>query len=120
MAAHPERDTFDLDELVAAIEAASTCAAACGTCADSCLQEGMVDCARSDLDCADVCRATAAVLSRPGPSGDGWRSLVETCITMCTECAEECASHDDAHCQACAEACRACAEACRALLAVAD
>lgn len=118
--AHPRRDTFDLDELVAAIEAATTCAAVCSVCADADLEEGMVDCARCCLDCADVCRTTAAILARPGPSGHLWRAQLETCVTACDQCAAECADHGAGHCVACAEACRACAEACRALLAVAD
>ncbi len=118
--AHPQRDSFDLDELVAAIEALSTCAAVCGACADADLEEGMLDCARSCLDCADICRATAAVLSRPGPSGEAWRRQLEACVAACDECASECEGHDAGHCQACAEACRTCAEACRALLGIAD
>lgn len=118
--AHPQRDTFDLDELVAAIEAASNCAAICSVCADADLDEGMVDCARTCLDCADVCRTTAAILSRPAPSGALWRAQLETCVTACEECAAECDNHGADHCMACATACRACADACRALLAVAD
>lgn len=120
LAAHPRHDTFDLDELVAAIEAANTCAAVCSVCSDADLDDGMLDCARTCLDCADVCRTTAAILSRPAPSGALWRRQLEVCALACDECADECEEHDAGHCQACAEACRACAEACRALLAVAD
>lgn len=117
--AHPQRDTFDLDHLVAAIEALHACAATCGACADADLEEGMVDCARSCLDCADICRATAAVLSRPGPSGAAWQRQVEACIAACDECGADCEQHDAGHCQACAQACADCAQACRALLSVA-
>lgn len=120
LAAHPQRDTFDLDELVAAIEAANTCAAVCSVCADADIEEGMVHCARSCLDCADVCRTTAAILSRPAPSGELWRIQLETCIAACEECAADCDQHDAGHCTACAQACRDCADACRALLAAAD
>lgn len=117
---HPDRDTFDLDELVSAIEAINECAASCGGCADACIGEGMLECARTCLDCADVCRATAAILARPAPSGAIWRTQLEACAAACDECAAECASHDDDHCQACAASCRACAEACRTLLSVAS
>ncbi len=119
---HPSRDTIHLDELVAAIEAASACADNCSACADACIPEGgeMADCIRTCRDCEDVCRATAAILSRPAPAVKAWTKLVEACIAICDECADECGSHDNGHCRECAKACRACADACRALLKAAE
>ncbi|WP_341252463.1 four-helix bundle copper-binding protein [Euzebya pacifica] len=121
---HPSRDTFDLDELAAAIDAALRCAQTCATCADACLHgddpASMVTCIDLDTQCAAICRTTAEVLSRPGPNGDSWREIVKACIATCRECAAECGSHDHDHCRMCAEACTACADACEALLAVAS
>ena len=120
---HPDRRTFDLAELEAAIGACLDCTAACTTCADTDLARdpaAMRDCIRRCLDCADVCAVTARVLARPSPSGDAWEQVVLACIAQCDECADECGRHDHVCCQTCAEACRACAAACRALLAVAD
>lgn len=110
---------LDLPELVAAIEAALDCAAHCSACADACLDEDgdMRRCIRLDLDCAEICKTTATILSRPGPSGDAWRSMLEACRDACRECAEECEKHDHDHCRACAEACRRCEKACSDLLA---
>lgn len=123
---HPKRDTFDLDRLRAAIDAASACANTCATCSDSCLHEddpkAMTRCIDLCTQCAAICRTTAEVLSRPGPNGDSWRAIVRACIEVCRECAEECdqhAGHHD-HCRVCAEECRRCAEACQALLDVAE
>lgn len=120
LSTHPSKDTFDLPELRAAIDALNTCASSCGTCADACLHgdhvEHMVRCIDLDNQCAAICRATAEILSRPGPNGDSWRTVVEACIAVCRECAEECAQHDHEHCQICAADCRACADACQALL----
>jgi ferredoxin len=62
--------TFDVDDavLAAAIDALSDCAQACTADVDADLSEQnlaeMVTCIRLCLDCADVCTATAAVLSR--------------------------------------------------------
>lgn len=124
LSTHPDHETFDLPELRAALDALAACAAACGTCSDSCLHgdhaAAMVRCIDLCTQCQVVCSATAQVLSRPGPNGDSWRAVVQACAAVCRECAEECVSHEMDHCQLCAEACRACAEACEALLAVAS
>ena len=52
--------------LAEALEASAACATICSSCADACLAEESVadlrDCIRTDLDCADVCAATAALL----------------------------------------------------------
>ncbi len=121
---HPDKSTFDLHELSRAIQACLDCAAACSTCADACIsEEGVADmrtCIRLDLDCADICVATAKILARPSPGSDTWRKLVETCARACRECAEECERHvAHKHCQQCAQICRECEAACQQLLTAA-
>lgn len=102
-------------------DALTTCYQACNACADACLSEDMLDklrqCIRSDLDCADICQATAAIVSRQtGANPEVVRQAVAACETACRLCAEECEKHADMHehCRICAEACRACEDACRA------
>lgn len=118
---HPKRDTFDQVELARCIEACQAAAAASSLCADACLVEpnvaDMRRCIQTDLDCATICLATAQILSRPSPSGDVWRKMVETCVRSCMECAVECEKHlRSKHCMTCANACRACEMACQQLL----
>jgi hypothetical protein len=113
-------DDLNVDALAAVIEAAGDCAAHCYACADACLEEGdpaLARCIRSDLDCADICATTAAVLARAGRSGAPWVEQVRVCLEACRACAEECEQHDHDHCRVCAEACRRCEEACSKLLA---
>jgi hypothetical protein len=115
-------DDLNTDQLVAVIEAATDCAAHCSACADACLEEGdpsMTRCIRGDLDCADICAATAKVVGRAGASGAPWLEQVRVCAEACANCAEECEKHADHHdhCRVCAEACRRCEQACRELLA---
>ena len=89
-----------------------------------CLAENSVadlrSCITHNANCADVCTATAAVLSRQtGYDADVTRGVLEACVTACTACGDECAHHGEMgmeHCRVCAEACRRCADACRALL----
>lgn len=122
---HPSRETFDTVELATAIEACQEAAALSRICADACLHEddiaSMRRCIQLDLDCATICTATAQILSRPGPAGDVWRRMVETCARACAESAAECEKHDRSkHCMECANACRRCEMACQQLLAVAS
>lgn len=122
LADHPARDTFDLPELLRAINACQACAALCNVCADSDLArdpEGMRDCIRHCLDCSTICAATAEILSRPAPTGDAWEAVVKACILACMECAQECGGHDHVSCQSCAAACRECEQALQQLLAAA-
>ncbi|MEV4481449.1 hypothetical protein [Micromonospora coxensis] len=80
----------------------------------------LTTCVRTNLDCADVCGATAWVLSRhTGYDANISRTLLEACATACKSCGDECAGHADKHehCRICADACRACERACRDLLA---
>lgn len=123
LADHPQRDTFDLHELLRAIEACQACAVQCNLCADSDLARdagAMRDCIQKCLDCATICQATASVLSRPSPSGDAWAAQVRACILACQECAVECESHDAVCCTSCAEACRECERALQQLMAAAS
>jgi uncharacterized membrane protein len=121
---HPAEFTVDRTALAATIDALLACAEACTVCADACLSEESVadlrTCVRTDLDCADVCAATARVLSRQAGSDPAvTRALLEACATVCRTCGDECASHAEMHdhCRVCAQACRSCEQACRDLLA---
>lgn len=120
LADHPARPSLDFPELNRAIEAMSACATTCSVCADSHLGENaaaMADCIRHCLRCADLCSATARILSRPTLGGHAWERVVAACAAVCAECAAECERHDHATCRECAAACRACERACQALLA---
>jgi len=114
--------SVDVALLAAAIDAISDCAQACIADTDADLGEQdvteMVRCIRLCLDCADVCAATAGVISRPaGYDADVVRPLVQACAAICKSCGDECERHAHMrHCQVCAEACRRCEQACRELL----
>lgn len=74
----------------------------------------MVPCIRTDRACAEMCTATANLLSmRADPATD----MVKLCREICERCAEECEKHTHDHCVECAKVCRSCAEACRAYAA---
>ncbi|MDX3229246.1 four-helix bundle copper-binding protein [Streptomyces sp. ME19-01-6] len=114
----------DREAMAKCIEECIACAQACTACADACLSEGMVGeltkCIRTDMDCADICNTTGAVLSRhTGYDANITRAIVQACATACKACADECESHADMHehCRVCAEACRRCEQACNGLLA---
>ncbi|MFD5036101.1 four-helix bundle copper-binding protein [Streptomyces sp. NPDC058378] len=123
--AHPAaQDDVHRTELIRCIEECIACAQACTACADACLSEemvaGLTKCIRTDADCADICRTTAAVLSRrTGYDVTVARAVLLACATTCKVCGDECASHADQHdhCQVCADACRRCEQACNDLLA---
>ncbi|RBY83275.1 four-helix bundle copper-binding protein [Blastococcus sp. TF02A-26] len=125
LATHPHAQSGpDADLLAACIDACLQCAEACTACADACLAEEMVadlrHCIRTDLDCSDVCAATARVLTRrAGHDSTVARAVLEACATACRSCGDECAQHAEMHehCRVCAEACRRCEQACRDLLA---
>jgi CxxC motif-containing protein (DUF1111 family) len=111
--------------LARCIEACSQCDQACAACADACLSEqgeveSLVKCIRLNLDCADICAATARVVSRQTEyDANVTRSQLEACIAGCTSCANECELHAQRgmeHCRVCAEQCRICEQACNELL----
>jgi hypothetical protein len=108
--------------LAAAIDAISDCTQACIADTDADLSEQnlteMVRCIRLCVDCADVCAATGAVLSRPaGYDAEVARPLLQACVAICNSCGDECERHArmHEHCRVCAEACRRCEQACRQL-----
>lgn len=100
------------------LDALNRCVAACEHCATSCLAEEhvqhMAGCIRLDRDCADICALTARLVARGSVHA---RHIMKECIEVCQLCQNECAKHNDDHCQQCAAACKACADACRAYLA---
>lgn len=119
---HPDR-ALDADALVACIQAAHHCVAACTACADACLAEddvaSMRSCIRRDLDCADIASTTASVLSRQVAMDLGLvRVVLEACAVAAKRCAVECELHADMHdhCRACAQACTTLYTASRTLL----
>lgn len=123
IAAHPDvRGTVN-KALIAAIDEMYACAQACTSCADGCLAEQRVaelrQCIRLNLDCADVCAATATLaIRRTGSDEEVVRKMFDACITACRLCGEECqrhASHHE-HCRICAAACRQCEAACQEAL----
>lgn len=124
MEAHPATINADRQLLAECVAACVGCAQACTACADACLSEDMVAgltrCIRTDLDCADICDATARVVSRhTGYDANLTRAVLQACAQACRSCGDECARHADMHehCRLCAEACRGCEEACHRLLA---
>ncbi|GAA1111024.1 four-helix bundle copper-binding protein [Nocardiopsis exhalans] len=121
--AHPDDPEGVGEKVRAAVEACGLCAQVCVVCADACMREGevaeLVSCARSDLDCADVCETTQRVLVRRTAEEDGFvTSVLEACAQACDRCAAECEEHAQAHehCRVCAQVCRECARACRDLV----
>jgi hypothetical protein len=89
------------------------CAAACEYCMDSCLGEedvrSMIDCIRTDRDCARMCTFVAGLVASNSPLAP---RMLSECEQMCIICAEECEKHKMDHCQDCARECRECAELC--------
>lgn len=113
----------DTAMLARAIEETVNCAAICSICADACLLEEnrreLIACIKLDLDCADVCRTAAAILSRPTrPGPQPMQAILAACTEACRVCAEECERHAamHEHCRLCAVACRSCEEACEAMM----
>jgi hypothetical protein len=120
---YPHTFRADEDVLAAVIDALTDCAQACTADVSADLSEpelaDMVRCIRLCLDCADICAASAAVVSRQAPFDPGViRPLLEACAASCRSCGDECEHHAarHAHCRVCAEACRRCERACRDLL----
>ena len=120
---HPWPGNVDHEVLARCIEACTECAQSCTSCADACLSEETVaelrKCIRLNLDCADICDATARVLTRQteydAPTS---KAQLAACREACATCAEECERHAEhhQHCAICAEACRRCERACDDLL----
>ncbi len=82
--------------------------------------EMLARCIRLNLDCADLCSATAKIIGRQdAPNREVIAAALDACRLVCARCAEECEKHAHMmkHCQICAEACRRCEQACRDLAA---
>ena len=114
---------LDASVLAGVIDALSDCAQACVADTDNDLSEHnvteMVTCIRLCLNCADVCTAAAAVISRQaGYDASVCKPLLEACAAICKTCGDECERHAEmhAHCRVCGEACRRCEQACREML----
>ncbi|GAA5050005.1 hypothetical protein HNP84_004162 [Thermocatellispora tengchongensis] len=113
--AYPAEINLDRGRLASVIDALSTCAQACTACADACLSEraeelpSLTRCIRDNLDCAEICATTGAVLSRhTGYDARLTVAQVEAAIQATRTCGDSCAEHADRH-----EHCRVCAQACR-------
>jgi len=123
MKTHPRKPMFDPQKLLSAITEIGSCAQVCNTCADACLNEknvqSLAGCIRLNLDCADICTATAAMLSRLTQAPmEHIRMQLKACVKACEECGAECdkhASHHE-HCSVCSKSCRSCVSACNELL----
>jgi hypothetical protein len=122
--AHPRRTAeTEASVLAMCIEECASCAQACVACTDACLSEpdvrDLVRCASLNLDCADLCDATARILARQSALESSLaRSVVLACAEACRLCGDECDRHSDhEHCRICAEACKRCEQACTELLA---
>ena len=119
IATHPDVRGHVNRALIDAIDCAYDCAQACTLCADACLAEAMVhelrQCIRFNMDCADVCAATASIANRrTGSNEEVIRRMLEACIVACRLCGDECARHasQHEHCRVCADSCRMCEAAC--------
>ena len=80
------------------------------------LQPPVTQCIRLDLDCADVCLATAGLAARRAGSNEALiKRMLQTCAEACADCAVECEKHAEMHehCRICADECRRCEGACR-------
>lgn len=113
----------DPEAIARCIEACAECAQLSTMCADACLGEPsvqeMLSCIRSDLDCADVCAATARVVARQTAfDRTVVRTLVSACAEICGTSAEERERHaaHHEHCRICGEATRRCQQACEQLM----
>lgn len=96
------------------IQKLAECAAACEHCMYNCLSEDnvqhMIDCIKTDRDCAKICYLTASFVASNSSHA---QHLIKECIEVCNECAAECEKYDHDHCQQCAKACRECVVACK-------
>jgi len=121
---NPEVMYAPLEVVSECIHACLECAEICTSCADACMGEHAMQqldhCIRLDLDTADVCSATARMITRQRAPDLGLIAMtLELCMAACQATALECGRHAPvyAHCQVCSAACHRCVEACRAMLA---
>jgi hypothetical protein len=83
----------DRGALIRCIEECVACPQTCTSCADACLSESydqlptLRRCIHSDEDCADVCDATARMLSRhTGYDANVTHTVLQACIVVCRSC----------------------------------
>jgi hypothetical protein len=120
---HPSPAQVDRDLLARCIDECLACLQRCTACADADLAEPDVAEMRRSirlcLDCADVCDATARLLSRQTEYvAETARAQVASCWELCAICARECERHADhhEHCRLCGEECRRCEQTCSDVL----
>jgi hypothetical protein len=121
---HPRADPQHYSDYAGVLDALSTCAQICTSCADACLGEptdvgALRRCIRTNLDCADICATTTRLLVRQTETpNDLVHAQLHTCVLACQQCADECETHAamHKHCRICAETCRHCQERCNFLL----
>ncbi|MFO1431798.1 MAG: four-helix bundle copper-binding protein [Candidatus Competibacteraceae bacterium] len=122
---HPAAPAQNLDVISACVKACYACSESCTLCADACLGETQLEmlrrCARLTLDCAAICAVTGQVVARQTETvAEVLRKQLESCITACRVCREECQRHanEHGHCRLCAQSCQFCEKACIDLLGV--
>src|SRR5687768_10110712 len=121
---HPRGDQQRVLDYAEALRALTTCAETCTVCADACLGESehldqLRRCIVTNLDCAEVCSATARVLTRQTEApNDLVHAQLHACVVACQVCGDECERHAETHdhCRINLESCRYCQERCNFLL----
>jgi hypothetical protein len=120
---HPNKQLKAADDISEKVIEIAGCAITCNICADACLSEQNVQnlarCIRLNLDCADICTTTAAVLSRQtGTATDLIRAQLQACKASCKDCGDECRKHAQMHehCRICSDACHQCVQTCDRLM----
>jgi len=101
------------DRMADCIDNCFEAAQACEWCATECIRMGdeeMAECIELCRDVADMTTLHARMMARDSHYSS---DLAATCADLCEACAEECAGHDEEHCQVCADVVRDCADSCR-------
>jgi hypothetical protein len=105
------------DTWAACISACEACADACTVWADECLSEPgidrLLDSIRLDLACAEICRATAGVVTSFRDTRFA-KAQLRACVAACRACALASGMHaqDHVRARACTLACEECERAC--------
>lgn len=121
---HPQADLQRAEAYADVLNSLALCAQICASCADACLGEtehlaNLRRCLRLNLDCTDVCQATARLVVRQTETPNELiHAQLHACVLACQLCADECETHAAMHdhCRVCAETCRHCQERCNFLL----
>lgn len=85
------------------------CMSICKACSKKCTEEGYKRLAFLCQDCSEICNLAIKLKSC---DSDYCQQVLDLCVQVCRQCANECSRIQSAHCQECAEICRSCAEAC--------